>query len=151
MAGASLRPMARAAGTSDRMLIYHFGTKDALLGAVVAHLAEDMLARLDAALPPQPQPNLHALARQLHDMTQAPDLAGHFRLWLELLGSGAQHVAARSVMDAFDAWLRPRIPVGEPDPDSAAALLLSLTEGGLVLLTAGRGDLARAAIDRALA
>ena len=26
---ASLRPMAKAAGTSDRMLIYHFGSKDA--------------------------------------------------------------------------------------------------------------------------
>ena len=28
---ASLRPLAKAAGTSDRMLLYHFGTKEALI------------------------------------------------------------------------------------------------------------------------
>jgi len=28
---ASLRPLARAAGTSDRMLLYHFGSKEALM------------------------------------------------------------------------------------------------------------------------
>jgi AcrR family transcriptional regulator len=36
LAGASLRPLAKAAGTSDRMLIYHFGTKAALLTALLA-------------------------------------------------------------------------------------------------------------------
>lgn len=34
--GLSLRPVAAAAGTSDRMLIYHFGSRDALVSAVVA-------------------------------------------------------------------------------------------------------------------
>ena len=33
LGGASLRPLAKAAGTSDRMLIYHFGTKEALIRA----------------------------------------------------------------------------------------------------------------------
>lgn len=33
--GLSLRPMAAAIGTSDRMLIYHFGTKDRLVSAVI--------------------------------------------------------------------------------------------------------------------
>ncbi|MFZ9395925.1 MAG: TetR family transcriptional regulator, partial [Erythrobacter sp.] len=31
LAGASLRPLARAAGTSARMLIYHFGSKERLI------------------------------------------------------------------------------------------------------------------------
>lgn len=34
--GLSLRPVASAVGTSDRMLVYHFGTRDALISAVVA-------------------------------------------------------------------------------------------------------------------
>lgn len=34
--GLSLRPLAAALGTSDRMLIYHFGSKDRLSTAVVA-------------------------------------------------------------------------------------------------------------------
>ena len=35
IAGLSLRPLAAALGTSDRMVLYHFGSKDALLAEVV--------------------------------------------------------------------------------------------------------------------
>ena len=38
--GLSLRPVAAAVGTSDRMLVYHFGTRDALVSAVVARATE---------------------------------------------------------------------------------------------------------------
>lgn len=38
--GLSLRPVAAAVGTSDRMLIYHFGTRDALVSAVVERANE---------------------------------------------------------------------------------------------------------------
>jgi AcrR family transcriptional regulator len=34
--GLSLRPVAAAVGTSDRMLVYHFASRDALVSAVVA-------------------------------------------------------------------------------------------------------------------
>ena len=50
---ASLRPLAQAAGTSDRMLIYHFGSKDALIAALLEHLAARMAAGLSSALPPR--------------------------------------------------------------------------------------------------
>jgi len=35
--GLSLRPLAAAIGTSDRMLIYHFGTRDALVSEIVVN------------------------------------------------------------------------------------------------------------------
>lgn len=35
LVGLSLRPMAEALGTSDRMLLYHFGTKDDLVAAIM--------------------------------------------------------------------------------------------------------------------
>jgi AcrR family transcriptional regulator len=38
--GLSLRPVAAAVGTSDRMLIYHFASRDALVSAVVARATE---------------------------------------------------------------------------------------------------------------
>lgn len=38
--GLSLRPLAAALGTSDRMLIYHFGSKDALVLAVIESITE---------------------------------------------------------------------------------------------------------------
>ena len=49
---ASLRPLAKAAGTSDRMLIYHFGSKEGLIDALLRHLAGGFVAGLEAALPP---------------------------------------------------------------------------------------------------
>ncbi|MCW2764451.1 MAG: regulatory protein TetR [Nocardioides sp.] len=38
--GLTLRPLAAAIGTSDRMLIYHFGDRDSLVSAVVARATE---------------------------------------------------------------------------------------------------------------
>jgi AcrR family transcriptional regulator len=38
--GLSLRPLAAALGTSDRMLVYHFGSKDALVVAVLESVTE---------------------------------------------------------------------------------------------------------------
>lgn len=49
--GLSLRPLAAEIGTSDRMLIYHFGSRDALVSAVVARSNERAMtavAELDA-------------------------------------------------------------------------------------------------------
>ena len=51
--GFSLRPVAAAIGTSDRMLIYHFTNRDALISAVVARSNERAMAAV-AALPSAP-------------------------------------------------------------------------------------------------
>ena len=51
--GLTLRPVAAAIGTSDRMLIYHFGSRDALVSAVVARSTERAIAEVDA-LPAAP-------------------------------------------------------------------------------------------------
>jgi AcrR family transcriptional regulator len=51
--GLSLRPAAAAVGTSDRMLIYHFGTRDALVSAVVERTNERAMAAV-RALPGAP-------------------------------------------------------------------------------------------------
>ena len=46
--GLSLRPLAAAVGTSDRMLIYHFGSRDALVSAVVGRTTERAIELIDA-------------------------------------------------------------------------------------------------------
>jgi AcrR family transcriptional regulator len=46
--GLTLRPLAAAIGTSDRMLIYHFGSRDELVSAVVAHATDRAVACIDA-------------------------------------------------------------------------------------------------------
>jgi AcrR family transcriptional regulator len=51
--GLTLRPLAAAIGTSDRMLIYHFRSRDALVSEVVAHATSRAIAEVDA-LPAAP-------------------------------------------------------------------------------------------------
>lgn len=46
--GLTLRPVAAAIGTSDRMLIYHFDSRDALVSAVVARATERAIAHVDS-------------------------------------------------------------------------------------------------------
>ena len=50
IADTSLRALAEAIGTSHRMLIYHFGSREGLLAAVVDRVEEDGRAALAAAL-----------------------------------------------------------------------------------------------------
>jgi len=46
--GLTLRPVAAAIGTSDRMLIYHFESRDALVSEVVARATERAIAVVEA-------------------------------------------------------------------------------------------------------
>jgi AcrR family transcriptional regulator len=62
---ASLRPLAKAANTSDRMLIYHFGTKDGLINALLQVVAADLAEKLEGALPNQMAPSVHDCALQI--------------------------------------------------------------------------------------
>jgi AcrR family transcriptional regulator len=55
LVGLSLRPLAAALGTSDRMLLYHLGSKDELLAAIIAESSDRLVAEL-RALPPSHSP-----------------------------------------------------------------------------------------------
>lgn len=46
--GLTLRPLAAAIDTSDRMLIYHFGSRDGLVSAVVARAGERSVLAIEA-------------------------------------------------------------------------------------------------------
>ena len=62
--GLSLRPLAKAVGTSDRMLIYHFGSRDGLVAAIIDECDRDRSVDYLGGSP------LHATVR-----------AGVLRLW----------------------------------------------------------------------
>lgn len=50
--GLSLRPLAAAIGTSDRMLIYHFDNRDALITAIIARVNDRSVAAIRDLAPP---------------------------------------------------------------------------------------------------
>jgi AcrR family transcriptional regulator len=81
LVGLSLRPLAAALGTSDRMLVYHFGSKERLVGAVLDR-AQQRLATSVALTGPPPS-DLPELVEQLWTALQGPAAAQVTRLYLE--------------------------------------------------------------------
>ena len=82
LADLSLRPLARALGTSDRMLLHYFGSKENLIGQALAAGRPDVPVLLDENTP-QAVANL---ARRLWlDMTSGGEQEPRVRLLLQVL------------------------------------------------------------------
>jgi AcrR family transcriptional regulator len=136
LAALSPRPLALALGTSDRMLIYHFGSRDGLLSAVLDALGECLRAVLGAAVPTgqqAPQVLLPAVVAAM----QASEAEAIMRVWLEMCGLAARGEEpfageVRRVMQSWIAWLAPRL-LTDDDPSTVAEALLGVADG-LVLL-----------------
>jgi len=146
LGGASLRSLAAAAETSDRMLLYYFADKDELLTATLGEVAARLTRVLDAAgASPRPFPTLLA---ELWAAFRSPALQPYMRLWIELAaraGRGEEPylgVAGR-IADGFLAWAARRLQVEqEADRIPYAALLLATVDGLALLDAVGRGALA---------
>ena len=144
---ASLRPLAAAAGTSDRMLIYHFGSRDALLMAVLDHIATTMAAGLDQLFDGQGGMSSGELLRAVWGVARNDEFRPAMRIWLELVAIAARdpegHGAiATRIADGFLVWTTGHLKT----PDEAP-LVLTCFEGMLVLQEAGHGATVDAAID----
>lgn len=97
IAGLSLRPLAAALGTSDRMLLYHFGSKDVLVAEVIERSSDRSVAVL-SALPTARTPRAAVLA--LWRAWRAPAVSRCLRVYaqsaaLGLLGQEPYRGAAR--------------------------------------------------------
>ena len=82
LVGLSLRPLAAALGTSDRMLVYHFGSKEQLVTDVVALANQQVSAALEAE--PGEVASIGELVRYAWEMLTGPVAGGAMVLYLEL-------------------------------------------------------------------
>jgi Transcriptional regulator len=145
---ASLRPLAKAAGTSDRMLIYHFGSKEALIADLLAYLAALYAAGLEAALgDDRPSTRADVLARII-DQNREPAMQPFMALWWEIVAGAARGTpgfaaAAQAMMGELLGWLEGQMPEGDPDPAGGARYLLTVIEGAMMLSAIGHADTAR--------
>lgn len=154
IADASLRPLAQAAGTSDRMLIYHFGSKQQLIAAILIELGEMFGQVLEVQFAARRTPDRHSCLTQLGRITRSPDMRPMMRIWMQILAASAAGETAyletgRLIVDRLIAWISAHLPEADPDPDQTARTMLVLIEGSLVLDMAGRGDVADAVLDGA--
>lgn len=87
LAGASLRPLAEAVGSSTGVLRFLFGSKDGLVAAVLDRARADELAAL-AAVPAGA--DLGAVTRTTWRWLSAPEHRGLLRLWVESYAASLQ-------------------------------------------------------------
>ena len=150
----SLRQLAAAIGTSHRMLIYHFGSKEGLVGAVIRAVEADQRARL-AALEIDPSLTPAEMARSMWQHLSDPTLWPNERLFFEMYGhalQGRSSGASEFLHEIVESWLEPiaalrRAQGVAPEVARAQARLdLAITRGLLLDLLA-TGD--RAGVDAA--
>lgn len=132
IAAASLRPMAKAAGTSDRMLVYHYGSKAGVMEAALREIANRNIAALEATLPPEPRPAselLSILEPIARSDAFGPVYAVFFELAsLALRGDETAKQIGRAIALYFRDWIAARIT----EPDRAAELLASVEGWGML-------------------
>jgi AcrR family transcriptional regulator len=153
IADISLRELAAAIGTSHRMLIYHFGSKEGLLVAIVEDVEEQQrqfFATFEADPDTAPDEAGLALWRRVSD----PALSGNVRLFFELYGQALQgRPGTAGFLDRIvDAWVEPLseylVQRGVPrDTARADARLGVAVTRGLLLDLVATGD--RAAVEAA--
>jgi AcrR family transcriptional regulator len=153
MTDLSLRRLAEELGTSHRMLIHHFGSKEALWLAIVREVERRQLDAV-AQLIPDPDVPFAEAARAWWRHISDPALWPNERLFFEVYGQALQGRApAAELLDGvIDSWLEPSaemaVAMGLPREDATAFARLGIAvTRGLLLDLLATGD--RAAVDAA--
>ena len=148
----SLRGLAAALGTSHRMLIYHFGSREGLLVAVIRAVeAQQRAALAGLLLDKPPGETTRRLWQGLADPVMWPSERLFFEVYVQAL-QGHEH--ARPLLDGIiDNWVEPlaRIGVASGAPEGRAraeARLGVAVHRGLLLDLLATAD--RAGVDAAM-
>src|SRR3954467_5983169 len=147
----SLRELAAAIGTSHRMLIYHFGSKEGLFAEIIraVEAAQRQVFGGFAVAGLSMQDAARAYWRQVAD----PSMWPQERLFFELYGQALQgRPGTAELLDGIvDSWIEPAATMltelGFADGTATARLGIAVTRGLLLdLLATGN----RAAVDAAM-
>ena len=139
-----LRGLAARLGTSDRMLLYYFGTKDRLVTDALEQ-ADSRLAVLLAARGGGPRVTPGQFLAGVLALAGDPEVMPFMRLWMEVIARAARGEApydriGPALVRSWTAWIEGRLlpPAGLPEPARPAALL-SIIEGMSLLEMAAPG------------
>ncbi len=138
-----LEPLAAAAGTSARMLIYHFGTRDGLLRAILGHARQRQLETFGDLLRCRPDEHYAVTLDRAWTTMTGPEGRPYLRMFGQLRESAEQQLWPDFRRDATTDWLAPLEQglrsIARPD---LATLVLAVIRGLLMDLDA-TGDTAR--------
>ena len=150
----SLRELAAAIGTSHRMLIHHFGSKEGLWVEVIRAVEEQQRAALPEIVPDpsaDPAEAMRAWWRHISD----PSLWPNERLFFEIYGQALQgRPGTTELLDGIvDSWLGPATDINmaqgmdRATAEAVGRLGIAVTRGLLLDLLA-TGD--REGVDQAV-
>ena len=150
----SLRRLAAELGTSHRMLIHHFGSRNGLWVAIVREVERRQLAAI-ADLVPDPSDSFADAMRAWWRHISDPSLWPNERLFFEIYGQALQgRPAAEELLDGIvDSWLEPATEMGvamglpRATAEASARLSIAVTRGLLLDLLATKD---RERVDAAL-
>jgi AcrR family transcriptional regulator len=150
----SLRELAAAIGTSHRMLIHHFGSKEGLWVEVIRTVEKQQREALPDVIP-DPTADLAEVMRVWWRHISDPSLWPNERLFFEIYGQALQgRPGTTELLDGIvESWLEPAIAIymaygmDEPAARAMGRLGIAVTRGLLLDLLA-TGD--RAGVDAAL-
>lgn len=142
---ASLRPLAKAAGTSDRMLLYYFPDKAEIIAATLQCIAARMVAAMSEQVAPEPL-SLDALSQRLSAILFEERFWPYMCVWLELAsragrGDPLYTQIAAAIGQGFLEWGAAQLaaPDAETRARDAAKLLVRI-EGMVLVRAIGLGE-----------
>jgi AcrR family transcriptional regulator len=149
VADLSLRPVADALGVSTYSLVYHFGSKDGLIAAVVAHIEERQRAMAAGwAEETQPVAPGAVMRRYWHEWCLPEALAPYHRLFYEVYVLSLREperfpgFLERGGAEPWLAYTRAvALRAGLTDAEAdVVAWLMATTVAGALLALLGTGD-----------
>ncbi len=161
LVAASLRPLAAAAGTSARMLLYYFEDKSELIAAILGQIAGRLQERLSAMMARKPL-GFEALLRRLRGVLLEPEFWPYMCLWLEIAARSAREESSgtdrhseqaaeagavsyralgEQIARGFHEWAAAQLDGSTPAARRReAARLLATIEGFVLLRAVGLND-----------
>jgi AcrR family transcriptional regulator len=138
LSASSLRPLAKAARLSDRMLLYYFKDKDELMQGVLACIVAHLTVRLNELVSPKPEP-LDDLASRLLPHLLSKDFWPYMCVWLEIAtlsarGDAFYRAVGSQIGEGFLAWGANQLESPTPTQAKTDAMALLVRIEGSVLL-----------------
>lgn len=140
----SLKKMAEAASTSDRMLMHYFKDKDEIMLLALSHISQDMIALLNSN--PDLRLRFEAFIPFLLESIESEYFKPYFDIWFELIHlASVQPVPyaamAKKIGDTYWEWLIKTNRVeSEEQLEEKTALIFAFVEGLVLLNKMGMQD-----------
>ena len=140
----SLKKMADAALTSDRMLMHYFKDKEEILNLTLMQISQDFISLLNSD--PQLKLGFDEFVIFLGEAIKDNRVRPYLNLWLELIhlasnGKDPYFAVSKKIGETYWGWLlQVYRPAVNEDKNRMAALIYALTEGFVFLDKIDMGD-----------